>query len=72
MSRNNEYTTGILLEHLCHQKYQIFIDIDLSRQTNTSIHQQSNFIGKLERDNGATTFLIAEKKRKTILNFQIH
>ena len=47
------------------------IGIDLSRQTNTSIPQQINFVGKLEEDDGATMFFIAEKQHKTILNFSL-
>ena len=69
MSRNNDYTTGNLLEYLYHQKYYKLIDIDLSRQTNTSIPQQINFTGKLDEDDGVTMFFIAEKQQKTVLNF---
>ena len=71
MSRNNDYTTGNLLEYLYHQKYYKLIDIDLSRQTNTSIPQQINFKGKLDEDGGVTMFFIAEKQQKTILNFSV-
>ena len=52
-----------------HQKYYKLIDIDLSRQTNTSIPQQINFTGKLDEDDGVTMFFIAEKQQKTVLNF---
>ena len=54
MSRNDDYTTGNLLDFLCHQKYYKLIDIVLRRQTDTSIPQQINFTGKLEKDGGAT------------------
>ena len=37
MSRNNDYTTGNLLDFLYHQKYYKHNGIDLSRQINTSI-----------------------------------
>ena len=47
------------------------IGIDLSRQTNTSIPQQINFVGKLEEDDGAAMFFIAENKHKTILKFSL-
>ena len=53
MSRNDDYTTGNLLDYLCHQNYYKLIDIDLSRQTNTSMPQKINFVEKLEDDNGA-------------------
>ena len=71
MSRNDDYTTGNLLDFSYHQNYYKLIDIDLSRQTNTSIPQQINFVGKLEEDDGATMFFIAEKQQKTILNFSL-
>ena len=71
MSRNDNYTTGNLLHYLYHQKYYKLIGIDLSRQTNTSIPQQMNFVEKLEEDNGATMIFIAEKQQKIILNFSL-
>ena len=66
----NDYTTGNLLDYLYHQKYWRLSGVDLSRQTNTSIPQQINFVGKLE-DDDATMFFIAEKQPKTILNFSL-
>ena len=48
MSRNDDYTTGNLLGYLYHQKYYKLFDRDLSRQKNTSIPSQINFVGKLE------------------------
>ena len=71
MSRSNDYKTGNLLDFSYHQNYYKLIGIDLSRQTNTSISQQINFIGKLEENNGATMFFIALKEQKTILNFSL-
>ena len=50
MSKNGDYTTGNLLDYLYHQNYYKLIGIDLSRQTNTSIPQQINFVGKVEDD----------------------
>ena len=47
------------------------IGIDLPRQANTRILQQIDFVGKLEEDDGATMFFIAEKQQKTILNFSV-
>ena len=61
MSKNDDYTTGNLLDYLYHQSYYKLIGIDLSRQINTSIPQQINFKGKLEGDDGATMIFIAEK-----------
>ena len=71
MSRNDDHTTGNLLDYLYHQKYYKLIGIDLSRQTNTSIPQQIDFIGKLEEDDGVIMFVIAKKQQKTILNFSL-
>ena len=47
MSGNDDYTTGNLLDFLYHQNYYKLIGIDLSRQTNTIIPQQTSFTGKL-------------------------
>ena len=64
MSRNHDYTAGNLLHYLYHQKYFKLIVIDLSRQTNTSILQQINFVRTWEEDDGvAARFLIAEKQQ---------
>ena len=46
MSRNNDYTTWNLSDYLYHQKYYKLIGINLSRQTNTGIPQQINYVGK--------------------------
>ena len=69
--KNEDFTTGNLLDYLYHQKYYKLIGIDLSRQTNTSIHQQINFTEKLDEYDGAKIFFIAEKQQKTILNFSL-
>ena len=71
MLRNNDYTTGNLLDYLFHQKYYKLIGIDLLRQTHTSIPQQINFTGKLEDYYDGTIFFITEKQQKTILNFSL-
>ena len=70
MSRNGYYTTMNLL-HFSYQNCNKLIGIDLSRQTNTIIPQQINFTGKLEEDDGAAMFFIAEKQHKTFLNFSL-
>ena len=61
MSRNDDYTTGNLLDYSYHQNFYKPISIDLSRQVNTNIPQQLNFTGKLEEDDDTTMFFIAEK-----------
>ena len=47
MLRNDKYTTRNLLDFSYHQNYYKLIGIDLSRQTNKSIWQQINFVGKI-------------------------
>ena len=71
MSRNNCYTTGNLLDHLYYQKYDKIIGMDSSKQSNTNISQQTNFLGELEEDDGVTMYFIAEKQQKTILRFSL-
>ena len=71
ITRNDDYTTGNLLDYFYHQKYYELIDIDLSRQANSSIPQKINFIGKLEENDGATRFFISEKQQKTVPNFSL-
>ena len=70
ISRNNEYTTGNLLDYDYFKKYYKLIAIDLSKQVlqeNEDLIQQINFIGKLEE--AANVFIIIEKKENTILEF---
>ena len=71
ISRNNEYTTGNLLDFDYFKKYYKLIAIDLSKeqvlQENEDLIQQINFIGKLEV--AANVFIIIEKKETTILEF---
>ena len=66
ISRNNEYTTGNLLDYDYFKKYYKLIAIDLSKQQllqeNEDLIQQINFIGRL--DEAANVFIIIEKKRK--------
>ena len=69
MSRNNDYITENLLDYSYHQNYYKRIIIYFSRKTNTTILQQTNFIGKLEEDDGTTMFSIAEKQQKLFQTF---
>ena len=69
ISRNNDYITRNLLDFSYHQNYYTLNGINLSRQTNRSITQKINFVGNLEKDDGATKFFIAEKQHKIIQNF---
>ena len=72
MSRNDDYTTGNLLDYLYHQNYYKIIGIELPRQINTNIPQQINFTEKFEEDDGAIMLFIAEKQQKAILNFSLN
>ena len=71
ISRNNEYTTGNLLDYDYFKKYYKLIAIDLSKkqllQENEDLIQQSNFIGRLTE--AANVFIIIEKKDNTVLEF---
>ena len=71
ISRNNEYTTGNLLDYDYVKKYYKLIAIDLSKQQvlqeNEDLIQQINFIGRLEA--AANVFIIIEKKENTISEF---
>ena len=71
ISRNNEYTTGNLLDYDYFKKYYKLIATDLSKQQvlqeNEDLIQQINFIGRLEQ--AASVSIIIEKKENTILEF---
>ena len=70
-NRNNEYTTGNLLDYDYFKKYYKLIATDLSKQQvlqeNEDLIQQINFIGRLTE--AGNVFIIIEKKEKTILEF---
>ena len=72
MGRNNDYTTGNLLDYEYFSKHYKLIAIDLSKQIeleNSDLKQQINFIGRLERNEGATMFFIIEKSEETTFEF---
>ena len=70
ISRNNEYTTGNLLDYDYFKKYYQLIAIDLSKQQvlqeNEDLVQQINLIGRLEQ---AANVYHNRKKEHTILEF---
>ena len=71
ISKNNDYTTGNLLDYEYFSKHYKLIAIDLSKQIeleNPDLRQQINFIGKIEADK-ATMFFIIEKSEETIFEF---
>ena len=71
MSKNNDYTTGNLLDYEYFKDHYQLIAIDLSKQIeldNPDLKQQINFIGRLKKNN-ATMFFIIEKKEETTFDF---
>ena len=71
MSKNNDYTTGNLLDYEYLKDHYQLIAIDLSKQIeleNPDLKQQINFIGRLE-ENNATMLFIIEKKEETTFDF---
>ena len=72
MVRNNDYTIGNLLDYKYFLEHVKLIAIDLNKQIeleNPDLKQQINFIGTLERNEGAKTFLIIEKSEETTFEF---
>ena len=75
LARNNDYATGNLLDYEYFSKHYRLIAIDLSKQIeleNPDLKQQINFIGRLERDGGATVFFIIEKLEETTFKFSLN
>ena len=71
VSKNNDYTTGNLLDYGYFKDHYKLIAIDLSKQTELEIpdlKQQINFIGRLE-ENNATMFYIIENKEEITFDF---
>ena len=72
MNKNNDYTTGNLLDYDYFSKHYKLIAVDLSKQIELEIpdlKQQINFLCKLEEDSGATIFFIIEKSEEATFNF---
>ena len=68
MGRNNDYTTGNLLDYEYFSKHYKLIAIDLSKQIeleNPDLKQQIKFI----EDDRATMFFIIEKSEETTFEF---
>ena len=71
ISKNNDHTTGTLLDYEYSKDYNKLIAIDSSKQIdleNPDLKQQINFIVRLE-ENNATMFFIIEKKEETAFDF---
>ena len=69
MTRNNDYTTGNLLDFAYFKKNYRLIATDLIIQTKLKDPQQISFIEKLEEDHGTTMFFVTEKSGETTFNF---
>ena len=70
MSKNNDYTTGNLLNYEYFKDHYLLIATDLSNQIeleNPDLKQQINFIGRLEKMQQC--FLLLRKKKKLFLTF---
>ena len=67
MSRNNDCTTGNLLDFAYFKENYRLIAIDLSKQTNLKDPKQINFIEKLENQSlGATMFFTIINSEETL------
>ena len=70
MSRNNDYTTGNLLDFAFFKQNCKLIVIDSSKQTKSKEPQQNDFIGRLEEQNqGAKIFFNIEKSEEITVKF---
>ena len=70
MSRNNDYTTGNLLDFAYFKENYKLIATDLSKQTKLKYPQQINFTGKIKgQNNGVTMLFIIEKSEETTFEF---
>ena len=71
ISKNNDYTTGNLLDYEYFSKHYKLIAIDLSKQIeleNSDLGKKINFIGKLE-DDRAQCFSSLRNQKKTTFEF---
>ena len=69
---NSYFTRGNLLDFNYFKNYYKMIAIDLSKHMvleNKDTKQQINFIGSLDRNEGATMFFIIEKQEETVIEF---
>ena len=72
ISKNNDYTTGNLLDYEYFSKHYKLIAIDLSKQIeleNSNLKQQINFIGKLENDRATMLFSSLKNQKKQLWIF---
>ena len=71
--QGDDYTTGCLLDYSYFKEHYKLVTIDLSKQkaldVNPKAIQKINFIGNLDRNEGATMFFIIGEVKETILHF---
>ena len=71
--QGDDYTTGSLLDYSYLKENYKMIAIDLSKQqaldADPRAIQQINFTANLNRDDGATIFLLLSKQKKLFLSF---
>ena len=69
----DDYTAGCLLDYPCFKKCYESIAIDLSKQqkldADPNAIKEINFIGNLDKAEGATIFFIMEDAKETVLYF---
>ena len=73
MGRNDDYTTGNLLDYEYFSQHYKLIAINLSEQIeleSSDLKKQINFTGRLNRNEGATMLYIIEKSEETIFEFK--
>ena len=67
--RNNDHTTGDLLDFAYFKKNYKLIAIDWSKHTNIKDPQQISFIARLLTSSGATSFSSLKNQKNLLLNF---
>ena len=70
MSKNNDYTTGNLLDFAYFKENHKLIEIDLSKQTKLKDSRKISVIGRLLNIHGSTVFFIIKKSGETTFNFE--
>ena len=74
MTKNNNYTTGNLLDYEYFKDHYKLIAIDLSKQTeleNPDLKEQINFIERLEENNEQCSLLLRKKKKPLLIFHKI-
>ena len=72
MGRNNDQTTGNLLDYEYFSKHYKLIATDSGKQIeleNPDLKQEISFKGRLGRDEGVTMFFIIENSEETTFEF---